>query len=234
MVVFVEGQGNYAIPNNEKQYVHAKIQDGMARITAYEPSSNVVTTYSLTTTQLGQFNMWDGSYIEGLPMSYYKGFDAALWNKLNSKLYLFSKEDFVRIDTSNGLIMDTGYPQPISPIASSLRVPLNFQSDLDAALWNGVDSLVILFKDNELLQVDPTNGTVLSGSQQPIDQFFQDLPTSFGIRIDSAIWSEVNNCVFLFRRGRYVKVNPYNNWTVEPGYPKWINGHWDIAFPKIP
>ena len=144
MVVFVEGQGNYAIPNNEKQYVHAKIQDGMDRITAYEPSSNVVTTYSLTTTQLGQFNMWDGSYIEGLPMSYYKGFDAALWNKLNAKLYLFSKEEFVQIDTSNGLVMDTGNPQPISSISNA--IPQNFANGINAAMWNHQTDSILMFK----------------------------------------------------------------------------------------
>lgn len=223
MVVFAEGQGNYAISGNEKQYVLAKIQDGMDRITAYEPGSNVITTYSLTTAQLPQVNLWDGAHFERLPMSYYKGFDAALWNKLNSKLYLFSNDEFVRMDTSNGMVMETGYPSSIASLSNT--IPRRFANGIDAAMWNHQNDRVLFFKDDELIRLNPNNNWQMdSGYPKQISDEIPGLPGGFNNGIDAAVWEKTGK-ILLFNKEKMVRIDPSNNWQIDSGFPALIDGN---------
>ena len=48
-----------------------------------------------------------------IPLSYWDGFDAALWRESNGKIYFFNGDSYIRIDGVTST-MDPGYPLPIA------------------------------------------------------------------------------------------------------------------------
>ena len=59
-----------------------------------------------------------------------------------------------------------------------------------------------------------------------IDSNWPGFPSSFDRDLNAAVWANQNNMAYFFKGSQYVKVNPANNWEMEPGYPKPIAGNW--------
>jgi len=165
----------------------------------------------------------------GFPDNFTEGIDASLYSKINNKVYIFKGSEYIRIDPNNSWQRDPGYPKPI---AGNWNMPANFTTGVDAVLWNDKSTKVYFFKGSEFIRIDPANGWILEpGYPKPIAGNWPGMPADFATGIDAATWSKDNNRVYMFKNGRYVRINPNAGWVVESGYPSWINTNWKIPFP---
>ena len=224
-VVFVAGPGDFAISNDEKIHVLAEVQDGLDQMAANEPNANISWAYSNLSVNLPTFTPWEGANWPGLPETFYRGFDSALWNKDTGKVYFFKGSEYVRINPNNGWKMDAGYPKPIAGNWPGLDP--SFNSGIDAAIWNQASNKVYLFKGDKYVRIDPSNGWNMEpGYPKPIAGNWPGMPAEFATGIDAALWSTKNNKVYMFKGDQYVRINPSVSWSVEAGYPKPIAGNW--------
>ena len=61
---------------------------------------------------------------------------------------------------------------------------------------------------------------------------WKGLPASnFGRSIDAALWNGKSDKLYMFKGSQYVRIDPKTNWSVEPKYPKPIEGNWP-GFPS--
>lgn len=44
--------------------------------------------------------------------------------------------------------------------------------------------------------------------------------------MDASLWSDTNRKIYFFRGNEYIRVDPNNGWSADPGYPKPIAGNW--------
>ncbi|MCH2231832.1 MAG: hemopexin repeat-containing protein [Crocinitomicaceae bacterium] len=154
-----------------------------------------------------------------------RNIDAALWSGTNDKIYIFSGENYSRVDP-NTMVEDTGYPKEIKDSWNGL--PSKFESYIDAALWNAKSEKIYFFKGDEFIRIDPNNGwDVESGYPKKIAGNWPGLPANFTEKIDAACWNDKNNKVYLFSDSNYVRIDPNNSWKVDAGYPKPIQGNWE-------
>ncbi|WP_111707547.1 hemopexin repeat-containing protein [Lutibacter citreus] len=103
----------------------------------------------------------------------------------------------------------------------------SFGRGIDAALWNGKSDKIYMFKGSEYVKIDPNaNWSVEPEYPKPIAGNWPGFPASFTNGINAALWSNTNNKVYFFKGSQYLRVNPNNNWAVDPGYPKPITGNW--------
>lgn len=186
----------------------------------------------------------------GFPPSFANGIDSALWSDTNKKIYFFKGNQFLRVDPANDWNVDPGYPKTISP--SWPGFPASFASAINAAVWSGTNQKIYFFKGEEYIKTDPKdNWEVGSGypkviarqriGNRPdlkavfkyldIDSNWPGFPRSFGRGVDASLWSDTNKKVYFFKDSQYIKVDPFNNWEVETGYPKPISGNWP-GFPR--
>ena len=185
----------------------------------------------------------------GLPASFTSDLDAVIWNGKNNRVYFFKDNEYVRINPLNSWNADPGYPKPIQ--GNWPNLDNGFTSNIDAAVWSGTNKKVYFFKDEDYVRIDPFDGWKMGngypkviarqriGNRPDIKEAFQQLdidsnwpgfPSSFGQDIDAAFWADKNNRVYFFKGNQYLRVNPNNNWEVDPGYPKNIAGNWS-GFP---
>ncbi len=168
----------------------------------------------------------------GFPASFGQDLDASLWSQTNQKVYFFKGDQFIRVDPNNNWEMDPGYPKPITP--SWPGFPSQFASGVDAALWSEPNQKIYFFKGDKFIRVDPNNGWQIDpGYPKTITPSWPGFPSNFSSGVDGAIWSGTNQKIYFFKDNQYIRVDPANNWNVDPGYPNPIQGNWkelDSAF----
>ncbi len=191
----------------------------------------------------------DGNW-PGFPAEFAEGVDGALWSDTNQKIYFFKGNEFIRVDPNNSWNVDPGYPKPITP--SWPGFPSDFASGISAALWSGTNNKIYFFRGEEYIRTDPNNSWNVDsgypkmiarqriGNRPDVREAFQSLdiasnwpgfPSSFGENIDAGLWSETNKKVYFFKGSQFIRVDPYNGWEVDPGYPKPITPSWP-GFPR--
>lgn len=166
----------------------------------------------------------------GFPASFASGIDASLWSGANQKIYFFKGSEYVRVDPAAGWAVEAGYPKPIA--GNWPGFPASFAAGVDAALWSGTTNKIYFFKGSEYIRVNPAAGwAVEAGYPKPIKDNWPGLPDDFNEGIDGALWSGVNNKIYLFKRNRfynqYVRIDPNAGWGMEAGYPKPVGLGWD-------
>jgi hypothetical protein len=166
----------------------------------------------------------------GFPADFTDGIDATLWSEPNQKIYFFKGDKYIRVDPNSGWNVDAGYPKPIA--GNWPGFPADFANGVDAALNSVPNKKMYFFKGNQYIRVDPNNGwQVDPGYPKPIAGNWPGFPADFAKGVDAAEWSETNKRIYFFKGTRYIRVNPYNNWNVDGGYPRYINSNWRIPFP---
>jgi hypothetical protein len=166
----------------------------------------------------------------GFPTDFASGIDAALWSGTTQKIYFFKGSQYIRVDPNNGWNVDPGYPKPIA--GNWPGFPADFASGVDAALWSGTNQKIYFFKGDQYIRVDPNAGwNVDPGYPKPISGNWPGFPADFAQGVDGALWSGTTQRIYFFKRNRfynqYVRVNPYNGWNVDPGYPKPVGLGWE-------
>jgi hypothetical protein len=103
-----------------------------------------------------------------------------------------------------------------------------FYRRLDAALWVGHNNRIYFFRGSEYIRINPNNGWKADpGYPKQISDAWKGMPASFNNGINAALWSPTNNKVYLFKGSEYVRIDPTNNWNMDPGYPKQISAAWN-------
>ncbi len=229
-VIFVGDTGDYEISPEEQTHIMAEVQNGLELLAENESDSNASFVYGSLSVNINGYVPWQGANWPGLPETFYKGFDAALWSEPNQKIYFFKGPNYVRVDPDNGWQMDAGYPKPIA--GNWPGFPANFANGIDAALWGDPNSKIYFFKGDEYIRVDPSNGwQVDSGYPKPISGNWPGLPADFAEGIDATLWSDPNGKIYFFKnyadqQPMYVRIDPSNGWNMDPGYPKTVAGNW--------
>ncbi len=159
----------------------------------------------------------------GLPSSFHRDLDAALWRESNQKTYLFKGNQYVRL---TGSTMDDGYPKPIA--GHWKGIPDDFEDGIDAALWRQSNDKIYLFRGDRYVRLTETE--MDSGYPQPIAPNWTGAPGSFANGIDAALMRQDTGQIYFFNGRTYLR---YSNVAdgVDPGYPKWIDGPW-MPFPR--
>ena len=148
--------------------------------------------------------------------------DASFYSFKNDKFYLFSNEYYIRY--SRDFKMDEGYPKLIS--AGWRGMTDDFAQGIDAILWSGKNDKVYVFKGSEYLRIDPNNNWQLDAGYPKSIAANWNVPANFGSDLDAALWNDKSDKVYLFKGSQYIRINPNNNWNMDPGYPKPIAGNW--------
>ncbi len=181
----------------------------------------------------------------GLPVSFQSNLNAGFWNNVNNKIYLFKGSEYVRLDPANNWAMEAGYPKAIAGNWPGL--PVDFQSNLDSAIWTATNNKIYFFKGENYVRIDPSGGWNVEagypklianqriGNRPNLKQAFATLaidsnwpgmPAHFGTGVDAAMWALTNNKIYFFKGSEYTRVNPAAGFETEPGYPKPIAGNW--------
>ena len=166
----------------------------------------------------------------GMPESFAEGVDASIYTKVNGKIYVFKGNQYIRINPDNGWAVDAGYPKPIAGNWAGL--PADFNNGIDAALWNDKDSKIYFFKGDQYVRINPAAGWAVEGGYpKAMAGNWPGMPAHFAQGIDSALWSDKNNRVYLFKGTEYIRINPFSGWNTDAGYPRKVNKNW-MPFPN--
>lgn len=171
----------------------------------------------------------------GVANGFENGIDAAIWAEKNEKIYMFKGSEYIRIDPANGWQVDPGYPKSIAGNWPGLDE--EFTSDLDAALWSKTNEKIYFFKGDQYVRIDPNNGWQMDENYpKPIAGNWPGVPESFSGGFDAALWSEPNQKIYFFKKdrivGKYLRIDPNNNWEMDNNYPKPIGLGWGEAEAK--
>ncbi|MGB1283008.1 MAG: hemopexin repeat-containing protein [Polaribacter sp.] len=162
---------------------------------------------------------------KGVPATFGRGIDAALWNGKSDKIYMFRGSQYLRIDPTANWSVEPQYPKPIKDNWPGF--PEEFEEDLDAAVWSGTNNKVYFFKGSEYIRVSPNNGWAVDANYpKPIAGNWPGFPANFANGVDAALWNGKSNRIYFFKDDEYIRVNPNDSFNVEPGYPKPIAGNW--------
>ena len=229
-IVYVASPGNFAISNAEKAHILAEVQDSLDAVALNEPRANLSWAYSTLSVNLPNFTPWEGANWPGLTEPFYRSIDAALWSDTNTKIYFFRGNEYIRVDPNNGWQADPNYPKPIA--GNWPGFPANFANGVDAVLWSDLNKKIYFFKGSDYIRVDPNNGwNVDPGYPKPIAGNWPGFPTDFAEGVDAALWAVKNQKIYFFKRNRffnqYLRVDAYNGWNVDPGYPKPVGLGWE-------
>ncbi len=154
--------------------------------------------------------------------------DGGLYSFKNNKLYMFSEKYYVRY--SSGYVMDADYPKLIEDNWPGF--PSDFANGVDASLWSDKNLKIYFFKGDQYIRVDPYNGwSVDPNYPKPIAGNWPGFPSDFANGVDASLWSDKNLKIYFFKGDQYIRVDPYNGWSVDPNYPKPIAGNWP-GFPS--
>lgn len=224
--LFVEGPGEHAISLGERIHVMAGIQEGLEGLALNEPNANLSWTVSALNVTLATTPVpWEGAPWPGLTTTFYRSIHASLWVGHNKRVYFFKGNQYIRINPDNGWKADPGYPRTISDAWNGM--PANFNNGIDAAIWTEPNNKIYFFKGSEYVRIDPTNGWSMDpGYPRQIADGWSGMPAHFATGVDSALWVGHNKRIYFFKGDEYVRVNPFNGWTVDPGYPLKIKDRW--------
>ncbi len=165
-----------------------------------------------------------------MPEDFAEKIDAALWADKNHRMYFFKGDRFIRINPANDWRVDEGYPKPIA--GNWPGWPAHFANGIDAALWGDPNGKIYFFNEHDYIRIDPDNGCNVDDCYpKPIAGNWPGWPAHFTLGIDAALWSELNQKVYVFRGAQYIRIDPSAGWNVDAGYPRWINKNW-MPFPE--
>ncbi|MEM1215100.1 MAG: hemopexin repeat-containing protein [Bacteroidota bacterium] len=202
------------------------------------------------------------------PRAFEQGVEAAVYHPDLKKMYIFKGEDVLYTAGFNGtssaspivtgalaciqsrlktrgkplltpqgainLMRSTGSPQMRFSGAQETDAPSNwkgvnatFGAGFGAALWNGKSDRIYFFRGSQFVRINPAdNWNVEAGYPKAIDGNWPGLADDFKSNINAAFWSDTNKKVYLFKGSEYVRIDPFNGWNMDAGYPKPIAGNW--------
>jgi hypothetical protein len=226
-VVLVNGvDPGYVMSAEDRAAAVADVQQGLDWLGTQEPNAKVSWSYDLKTVTV-DIEPWQGARWQGLPESFYKGIDAALFREDNNRLYFFKGNQYVRFGAGSTAV-DAGYPKPIAGNWPGL--PASFQTGIDAALWRESNGAVYFFKGSQYVRFTKVSDGVDAGYPTSIAGNWPGLPASFQTGIDAALMRKDNHKIYFFKNRLYVRFTKVSD-GVDPGYPAWIDRNW-MPFPR--
>jgi hypothetical protein len=221
-VVLVNGvDPGYVLSATDRTAAIADVQEGLDWLGAQESDAKVSWSYDVRTVTV-DIEPWQGARWKGLPESFYKGIDAALFREDNDHLYFFKGDQYVRFAPGSTTV-DGGYPKPIAGNWPGL--PASFQSGIDAALWRESNGAVYFFKGNQYVRFTKVSDGVDAGYPTTIAPNWPGLPTSFQSGIDAALMRKSNHKIYFFKDNQYVRFSDVSQ-GVDAGYPKPLTPNW--------
>jgi hypothetical protein len=220
-VVIVSGSGDYAISEDEKDHILAEVQEGLDWLGSLKPEANVSWVYDVQEASVN-ISPWAGFRWPKLPDKFYKGFDAAFLRHSNGKIYLFRKDQYVKLaDIQSG--PEANYPRPITEGWSGL--PATFAEGIDAALYRQSNRKIYFFKGSEYVCFSDTSMEMEPGYPKPISEGWPGLPAEFKEGINAALMRKDNGKIYFFKGNQYVC---YSNVSqgIDVNYPKPISEGW--------
>jgi hypothetical protein len=189
----------------------AEVAEGHNLLASFEPAAKVSWVYDLKTVSIDEAP-WPNAPWKGLPREFYqKSIDAALWRESNQKVYLFHKDQYVRLTGSTA----DGDPKPIKGNWKGL--PSEFEEGIDAAFWHKTDGKIYMFKGGQFVRLTET--VVDDTYPKPIAGNWKGLPSSFEQGIDAAFMDPKTNKIYMFKGDQCVRLTGS---TVDGGYPQSI------------
>ncbi|WP_299847870.1 hemopexin repeat-containing protein [uncultured Roseovarius sp.] len=164
------------------------------------------------------------SGFSGLPIGFKLGIDTALWREDNEALYFFKGDEYVRFDKGSNTVK-SGYPRKIKNHWKGL--PVEFQSDLDAAFWRKSNDRIYLFKGNKYVRMEVTASGITMESEYP-----KSIATHWdGLTgVDAVLMRRDTNQIYFFHGTRYTRFSKVSDGK-DAGYPKFIDRTW-MPFPR--
>lgn len=157
----------------------------------------------------------------------------AAFAREDGALFLLSGAQYVRYSQPDLTEVDDGYPRSIESLLGELPgkrapLPLNFQLDLDAVLYdNGV---LYLFKDKQFVRSDENSTSALvpldiKGTWGRVSNPFFALNADQQPRVDAAFVAP-DNALYVFKGSQYLRYTDPTSDFVDEGYPREIRDLW--------
>lgn len=215
-IVYVNGPtDDLKMSAAERIAITAEIQEGLNWMATLEPLAKIAWVYDTKTVTVNE-TPWKGAPWTGLMREMYqKSIDAALWRESNQKIYLFYKDQYVRLTQST---VDAGYPKPIA--GNWHGIPASFESGIDAAFWRKSNNKYYMFKGSQYIRLTETQ--MDTGYPKPIAGNWDGLPEDFQSGIDAVFMHHGTQKIYMFKGGQYVRLTGSK---VDSGYPKPLKGH---------
>ncbi|MFS8096813.1 hemopexin repeat-containing protein [Lentzea alba] len=194
-VVLVNGTDpGYVMSAADRVAAVADVQEGLDWLAAQEPNAKITWAYDVRVATV-DIEPWQGARWKGLPETFYKGIDAALFREDNNATYFFKGDQYVRF-SAGSTTADAGYPKPIAGNWPGL--PASFQSGIDAAFWRESNDAVYLFKGSQYVRFTKVPDGVDAGYPKPIAGNWPGLPASFEAGLDAALMRKDNHKIYFF------------------------------------
>ncbi len=221
-VVLVNGvDPGYVMSAADRIAAVADVQEGLEWLADQEPAAKITWVYDVRVATV-DIEPWQGARWKGLPESFYKGIDAALFREDNNALYFFKGNQYARFSTGSNT-MDAGYPKPIAGNWPGL--PAAFESGIDAAFWRESNDAVYFFKGNQYVRFTKVSDGMDAGYPKPIAGNWPGLPAGFEAGIDAALMRKDNHKIYFFKGDDYVRFSNVAD-GVDPGYPQKLTPNW--------
>ena len=105
-----------------------------------------------------------------------------------------------------------------------------FLDKIDGGLYSFKNNKLYMF--SEKYYVRYSSGYVMDADYPKlIEDNWPGFPSDFANGVDASLWSDKNLKIYFFKGDQYIRVDPYNGWSVDPNYPKPIAGNWP-GFPS--
>lgn len=140
--------------------------------------------------------------------------DAALFHHGVNKTYFFQGNQYYRL---TGTQVDAGYPKALP--GGWEKLPGNFKTGIDAAVYNTNDNKIYLFKGDEYVRISGVKVEI--GYPKKIKGNWKGLPASFYSNIDAAILR--GGKTYFFKGDKYVRMTGMK---MDSGYPATLPGGW--------
>ena len=162
--------------------------------------------------------------------------DAAFSRGQDGALLLLSGDQYVRYSHPELDLVDDGYPRAIADsllgelTGSRAELPLTFQQDLDAAIYEDSGTLV-LFKGKQFVRSEanpPGQALVpmdIKGTWGRVSNPFLPSPADPQPRLDAAFVAP-DHSLYVFKGGQYLRYTDPTAEFVDEGYPRAIGDEW--------
>ena len=157
----------------------------------------------------------------------------AAFAREDGALFLLSGDQYVRYTQPDLEFVDDGYPRSIGDtLLSELSgkrapLPLNFQEDIDALLYD--NGTLVVFKKKQFVQCD-ANGTTsapkdIKGTWGQVSNPFVSLNPDQQAKLDAAFVAS-DNALYVFKGSQYLRYSDPTAAFVDEGYPREIRDLW--------
>jgi hypothetical protein len=157
----------------------------------------------------------------------------AAFAREDGALFLLSGDQYVRYSQPDLEFVDDGYPRSIGDsLLSELSgkrapLPLNFQEDIDAVLYD--NGALVVFKKKQFVESD-ANGTTsapkdIKGAWGQVSNPFLALNPDQQAKLDAAFVAP-DNALYVFKGSQYLRYSDPTAAFVDEGYPREIRDLW--------